>query len=131
MKLYKTTTGPVVEADGRHYALPPTTDWDALLTRDALRAVLADAVRTSGRLLDESAFRRRVILAPVGSQEVWAAGVTYLRSKVARMEESKAAGGGDFYDKVYDAPRPELFFKSMPHKVVGPGHSVRIRRDSK
>jgi 2-dehydro-3-deoxy-D-arabinonate dehydratase len=130
MKLYKTTTGPVVEADGRHYALPET-DWDALLNRDALRAVLADAVRTSGRLLDESAFRRRTLLAPVGSQEVWAAGVTYLRSKVARMEESKAAGGGDFYDKVYDAARPELFFKSMPHKVVGPGQAVRIRRDSK
>jgi len=130
MKLYKTTTGPVVEADGRYFALP-AMNWDELLNRDALRGYLADAVRTSGRLLDESAFRRRVVVAPVGSQEVWAAGVTYLRSKVARMEESKAAGGGNFYDKVYDAPRPELFFKSMPHKVVGPGQNVRIRRDSK
>jgi 2-dehydro-3-deoxy-D-arabinonate dehydratase len=130
MKLYKTTTGPVVEADGRFYALPPV-NWDELVNRDALRAVLADAARTSGRLLDESALKQRVILAPVGSQEIWAAGVTYLRSKVARMEESKAAGGGSFYDKVYDADRPELFFKSMPHKVVGPGQPVRIRKDSK
>jgi 2-dehydro-3-deoxy-D-arabinonate dehydratase len=130
MKLYKTTTGPVVEADGRFYALPPVS-WDELVNRDALRAVLADAVRTSGRLLDESALRQRVILAPVGTQEVWAAGVTYLRSKVARMEESKAAAGGSFYDKVYDADRPELFFKSMPHKVVAPGQPVRTRKDSK
>jgi 2-dehydro-3-deoxy-D-arabinonate dehydratase len=130
MKLYKTTTGLVVEADGRFYALPPV-NWDDLVNRDALRAVLADAVRTSGRLLDESALKQRVILPPVGTQEVWAAGVTYLRSKVARMEESKAAGGGDFYDKVYAADRPELFFKSMPHKVIAPGQPVRIRRDSK
>jgi 2-dehydro-3-deoxy-D-arabinonate dehydratase len=130
MKLYKTMTGPVVEADGRFYALPPT-NWDELVNRDALRAVLADAARTSGRLLDESALRQRAFLPPVGTQEVWAAGVTYLRSKVARMEESKAAGGGDFYDRVYAADRPELFFKSMPHKVVGHGQPVRIRQDSK
>jgi 2-dehydro-3-deoxy-D-arabinonate dehydratase len=75
--------------------------------------------------------KQRVLLPPIGTQEVWAAGVTYLRSKVARMEESKAAGGGDFYDKVYDADRPELFFKSMPHRVVAHGQPVRIRRDSK
>lgn len=68
--------------------------------------------------------------APVGEQEVWASGVTYLRSKAARMEESKDAGGGDFYDRVYDADRPELFFKSTPAKVVGPGGTVNIRRDS-
>src|SRR4051812_43453523 len=130
MKLYKTMSGPVVEDGARFYALPPT-DWDDLVNRDALRAVLADAVRTTGRLLDESAMKQRTILPPVGTQEVWAAGVTYLRSKVARMEESKDAGGGTFYDKVYAADRPELFFKAMPHKVVGHGHPVRIRKDSK
>jgi len=68
--------------------------------------------------------------APIGEQEVWASGVTYLRSKAARMEESKDAGGGDFYDRVYDADRPELFFKSTPAKVVAPGGQVNIRRDS-
>jgi 2-dehydro-3-deoxy-D-arabinonate dehydratase len=130
MNLYKTSGGPVVEADGRFYALPPV-NWDELVNRDALRAVLADAVRHSGRVLDESAVQQRGVLPPVGSQEVWAAGVTYLRSKVARMEESKAAGGGDFYDKVYAADRPELFFKSMPHKVVGHGQFVRVRKDSR
>ena len=69
--------------------------------------------------------------APIGTQEVWAAGVTYLRSRTARMEESKDAGGGTFYDKVYHADRPELFFKGTPHRVAGPGTPVRIRRDSK
>ena len=68
------------------------------------------------------------LLAPVTKQEVWAAGVTYLRSRVARMEES--AGGGSFYDKVYYADRPELFFKATPDRVVGPNGKIRIRDDS-
>jgi 2-dehydro-3-deoxy-D-arabinonate dehydratase len=70
------------------------------------------------------------ILPPIESQEVWAAGVTYLRSKAARMAESDAAGGGDFYDRVYYAERPEVFFKANPHRVVGAGAAVRIRGDS-
>jgi 2-dehydro-3-deoxy-D-arabinonate dehydratase len=61
---------------------------------------------------------------------VWAAGVTYLRSRAARMAESKDAGGGDFYDRVYAAERPELFFKALAHKVVGPGAAVGIRSDA-
>ncbi|WP_437733217.1 fumarylacetoacetate hydrolase family protein [Sorangium sp. So ce1335] len=68
------------------------------------------------------------LLAPLDGQEVWAAGVTYDRSRSARKEES--AGGGDFYDRVYDAERPELFFKALPRLVAGPGAPVRIRRDS-
>ncbi|HWC17743.1 MAG TPA: fumarylacetoacetate hydrolase family protein [Terriglobales bacterium] len=70
------------------------------------------------------------LAAPIGSQEVWAAGVTYFRSRNARMEESKSAGGGDFYDRVYNAQRPEIFFKSTPHRVVGPGGKVAIRSDA-
>lgn len=73
----------------------------------------------------------REFLAPIGAQEVWAAGVTYYRSRTARMAESESAGGGDFYDRVYSAERPELFFKATPHRVVGPEAAVRIRRDSK
>ncbi len=69
------------------------------------------------------------LLAPLGTQEVWAAGVTYQRSREARMEES--ADGGSFYDKVYRAPRPELFFKATPNRVVGPNQPLRIRSDSK
>jgi len=70
------------------------------------------------------------LLAPIEEQEVWAAGVTYFRSRAARMAESESAGGGDFYDRVYSAERPELFFKTTPHRVVGSGAAVRIRRDS-
>jgi len=73
--------------------------------------------------LDEVTF-----LAPMDRQEVWAAGVTYKRSQVARMEESET--GASHYDRVYTAPRPELFFKATPNRVVGPGEPLRIRQDS-
>ena len=68
-------------------------------------------------------------LAPIDQQEVWAAGVTYKRSQVARMEESEH--GASHYDLVYSAPRPELFFKATPHRVAGPDQPVRIRTDTK
>lgn len=68
------------------------------------------------------------LLPPIDRQEVWAAGVTYLRSKVARMEESDFSATA--YDRVYDAERPEIFFKSLPEKAVGPGGAVGIRRDA-
>jgi 2-dehydro-3-deoxy-D-arabinonate dehydratase len=69
-------------------------------------------------------------LPPIQSQEVWAAGVTYLRSREARIEESKDAGGGTFYDRVYAADRPEIFFKATPHRVVGHNGTVHLRSDS-
>lgn len=69
------------------------------------------------------------LLPPVDRQEIWAAGVTYKRSKVAREEES--VGAAQFYDKVYTAPRPELFLKATPERTVGPGADIRVRRDSK
>src|SRR6188472_1175593 len=68
------------------------------------------------------------LLTPVESQEVWAAGVTYFRSKQARMEESEFSATA--YDRVYDAARPEIFFKSLPDKVVSPGEAVGIRTDA-
>ncbi|MGV3531681.1 MAG: fumarylacetoacetate hydrolase family protein [Chthoniobacteraceae bacterium] len=69
-------------------------------------------------------------LAPIQSQEVWAAGVTYLRSRDARIDESKDAGGGTFYDRVYAADRPEIFFKATPHRVIGSGGKLTLRSDS-
>jgi 2-dehydro-3-deoxy-D-arabinonate dehydratase len=69
------------------------------------------------------------LLAPIDQQEVWAAGVTYKRSQVARMEESEA--GASHYDKVYTAPRPEIFFKATPSRVSGPGEPLRVRADSR
>ena len=76
-------------------------------------------------------FNPTTILAPVVNQEVWAAGVTYYRSRNARIEESKEAGGGNFYDRVYAAERPELFFKATGSRVVGPNQAVRIRSDAR
>jgi 2-dehydro-3-deoxy-D-arabinonate dehydratase len=129
MKLYKTAGGVVAEDGGRFYRLQ--SDWDSWLNRPSLAAALRreiDALPDSAAAsqLDESE-----IQAPVGEQEVWAAGVTYFRSRTARMEESQAAGGGTFYDRVYDAERPEIFFKSAGWRVVGPRGEIRIRRDSK
>jgi 2-dehydro-3-deoxy-D-arabinonate dehydratase len=83
----------------------------------------------AGKNLPRVALAGVKLLAPVERQEVWAAGVTYLRSKTARMEESDFSATA--YDKVYAAERPEIFFKSMPEKVVATGDAVGIRRDAK
>jgi len=120
MKLYRTRQGIIVEKHGSQFAVPATS-WDDLLTSPDLAAQL-EAAATPATLTG--------ILAPCVSQDVWAAGVTYYRSRSARIEESKDAGGGTFYDRVYSAPRPELFFKSTGPRVVGTGAEVRIRRDA-
>jgi 2-dehydro-3-deoxy-D-arabinonate dehydratase len=128
MKLIKTLRGPVLEDSG-HLYLVPENDWDALINREDLESVLTE-VMVRASVLKEFDLQRET-LAPIGRQEVWAAGVTYLRSRTARIEESKLSGSGDFYDRVYSATRPELFFKATPSRVAGPGQRVRIRRDSK
>jgi 2-dehydro-3-deoxy-D-arabinonate dehydratase len=127
MKIYKTRQGAVVELDEKFYQLPDA-DWDELINRGQLLQYLKESV---SRLSPLTKFSLAEVLAPIGSQEVWAAGVTYYRSRTARMEESKEAGGGDFYDRVYAAERPELFFKANPHRVAGFGQKVKIRGDSK
>lgn len=124
MLLYRTATGPVLELDGQHYALP-STDWDSLITHEDLPAWLRAQAVTGNKTSPPTQ-----LLAPIGSQEVWAAGVTYFRSRTARMEESKEAGGGSFYDRVYAADRPEIFFKATPHRVIAPGGMMHRRRDS-
>jgi 2-dehydro-3-deoxy-D-arabinonate dehydratase len=105
-----------------------------LLRVDRLCDILhADDPLTSAHRALDSASPLRLqdvaLLAPIDRQEVWAAGVTYKRSREARERES--AGAASFYDKVYNADRPELFFKATPHRVAGPGAGVRIRRDSR
>ena len=99
---------------------------DALFQQENPARWLHDQLATATPVL-----RPEKLLAPIESQEVWAAGVTYLRSRDARMEESKDAGGGTFYDRVYDAARPEIFFKATPHRTVGHGASMRLRADAK
>ncbi|MCG8555575.1 MAG: fumarylacetoacetate hydrolase family protein [Proteobacteria bacterium] len=123
MKLYNTPNGLVLERDGAFDSLG-SLSLDRLLTSEAALDLI-EASRSGATAQPTQ------LLAPVGSQEVWAAGVTYYRSRTARMQESANSGGADFYDNVYSAERPELFFKANPHHVVGPGAAVRIRKDSK
>ena len=125
MKLYRTATGILVEHDGKSYAATGV-DWDGLISSDDLQS----RVMTLLPGLAPAPTGSEPLLAPIGSQEVWAAGVTYFRSRDARMEESKAAGGGNFYDRVYEAERPELFFKATANRVVGHLGKVAIRRDA-
>ena len=129
MKLYKTTGGNIIEHEDVPY-LSTIADWDALINHDNLFSFLQDHIKQLTLIADKEWLHQQKILAPIGTQEVWAAGVTYLRSKVARMEESEQSGGATFYDKVYDAERPEIFFKSNPQRVVGTNSNVRIRKDS-
>ncbi len=126
MKLYNTTNGIFVEEGSRFYPVP-ASGWDELIRSADLHARVNAA--TSGNPI--GAFEPASILAPIVSQEVWAAGVTYYRSRNARIQESKDAGGGDFYDRVYAAERPELFFKATGRRVVGHMGAVRIRSDAK
>ena len=129
MKIYKTTTGIFIESEGSIYP-SEFMSWDSFINQpDLYKSVLA-AVSEKKPLGNKDKLNELDIQPPIQSQEIWAAGVTYTRSRDARMEESKDAGGGSFYDMVYDAERPELFFKATPYRCVGTGDKVRIRKDS-
>jgi 2-dehydro-3-deoxy-D-arabinonate dehydratase len=126
MKIYKTQAGIVIENEAKFY-LVRDENWDDFINDDNL---LEKARKITGTASSAGSELINGVLAPIGQQELWACGVTYLRSKIGRQEESKDAGGGDFYARVYEAERPEVFFKSTPHRVVGPNQKVRIRKDS-
>jgi 2-dehydro-3-deoxy-D-arabinonate dehydratase len=126
MKIYKQGDKAYIVDDGRIYSTD--RDWDQLINRTELHRRLSEELDSFDRMSDldvSDAFD-----PPVGRQELWASGVTYLRSREARVAESKSSGGGDFYDRVYDADRPELFFKAAAHRIVGHTGTVNIRRDS-
>ena len=126
MKLYNTINGIVIEQNEKFYLVKE--DWNTFINNDAVLQKATAAIVTASAI-DKSAIAN--LLPTIGSnQELWACGVTYYRSMVGRQEESKAAGGADFYGKVYEAERPECFFKSTPHRVVGNNGLVRIRKDS-
>jgi 2-dehydro-3-deoxy-D-arabinonate dehydratase len=124
MKIYRTARGLLIEEHTQFHAL--TASFDELVRSEDpssfIPSIRNPTIVAAPRLTD--------LLAPIGSQEVWAAGVTYFRSRSARMEESKDAGGGSFYDRVYSAVRPELFFKATARRVINPGADVRIRTDA-
>ena len=130
MKLYPTSQGIVIESDENLY-LSAQNDWDAYVNRDDLYEAVSAEIKTLTSDASLAELLKTDLLPPIRQQEVWASGVTYMKSREARMEESKDAGGGDFYARVYDADRPELFFKATAARTVGTGADVLIRRDSK
>ena len=125
LKIFRTAQGAVVQKGSASYLLAGF-EWDSLFHE-------ADPIATITKRITGATTHQSPVapLAPTVHQEVWAAGVTYYRSRDARMEESKGAGGGDFYARVYEAVRPEIFYKSSPFRVAGSGTGVRIRKDSK
>ncbi|MCU1247743.1 MAG: hypothetical protein JWQ49_772 [Edaphobacter sp.] len=126
MILYRTAEALFVKHEEHAYPLEGNS-LDALIARPDLHIFLTAAINTTP---PADHLLHLPLLAPVGNQEVWASGVTYYSSRRARIAESKDAGGGDFYDRVYTAERPELFFKAVAHKVAGPNSLVKIRRDA-
>jgi 2-dehydro-3-deoxy-D-arabinonate dehydratase len=129
MHLYKTQTGILIVHEGLFYA-PENVTWDSFINDDQLFRKILSITSRNTPVNKTDVFKEAELLPPIGQQEVWACGVTYYRSKVGRQEESKSAGGSDFYARVYEAERPEIFFKATAHRVVGHLGKVRIRKDS-
>lgn len=131
MRLYKLPSATLLQTDSQ-FLSGPQVDWDSLLAQENLGEYLK-AESKNWKVISETEANQLIssgLLAPMGNQEIWAAGVTYYRSRTARMEESQDSGGADFYDKVYSADRPELFFKATASRVSPPGGIVNIRKDS-
>ncbi len=128
IKVYR-GSGTVVIASGDQVYENPNFSFDAIFEAGDPRAYL-DEMIASGALRTADDLDREEWLPPIGNQEIWAAGVTYYRSREARMEESEQAGGDVFYNKVYEAERPELFFKATPARTRGHGAKIGIRQDS-
>ncbi len=126
MKIYKTKNGSLIEHQDRFY-LEKELSWDELINRSQLYKYLESLVE--GKDAVEVTIASEKLLPPLQSQEIWASGVTYYRSRSARMEESQ--DGGDVYDRVYEAERPELFFKATLARTSGHLDEVYIRNDSK
>lgn len=128
MKVYKTANGAILESEAGIFEVD-IQNWDEFINDDNLFEKIKKLI-ASGSVIKKNFIDENHIQAPVGMQELWACGVTYLRSKVGRQEESQVSGGADFYAKVYEADRPEVFFKATAHRIVGHDKKVRIRKDS-
>lgn len=128
IRLYNTATGIFAYYRDRYYSIEQS--WDEMVNTPELFRSLSKAISTLQPATAAEEAIRSELLPPIGTQEIWAAGVTYFRSKVARMEESEIAGGASFYDMVYEAERPELFFKAIAQRTAGHGQTVYIRKDS-
>jgi 2-dehydro-3-deoxy-D-arabinonate dehydratase len=122
--LYRTPLGVIASRDGEYRQLS-TGSFDEIFAQEKPADWLHSAFINGSRCTEPES-----LLAPIDSQEVWAAGVTYLRSRDARKEESRDTGGGQFYDRVYDAERPEIFFKATKHRVIAPAKPMKLRSDA-
>lgn len=129
MKIYKLKSGILIKQKDSFYLLK-NEEWDSFINDDDLLKKTEKRIASEDPVDPANGLIENELLPPVGSQEIWASGVTYYNSKLGRQEESKEAGGGDFYARVYVADRPELFFKSTGYRCVGAGEAVRIRKDS-
>lgn len=128
MKLFKIKNGLVIQKESLFFMI--NQNWDSFVNDDNLFdkmqkvSLEVNPINNGHKIIEES------LEAPIVSQELWASGVTYFRSKQGRHEESKKTGAADFYQHVYEAERPEIFFKANANRVVGSGKEVRIRKDS-
>lgn len=129
MKLYKTLDGPLVETNGEFHRLT-SVDWDALINRDDLFEYLQGAVKSAPIIADFAEPPIATLLPPIGTQEVWAAGVTYSSGRAAGGALEGEQGAIIFYRHAYHADRPQLFFKAPHYRVAGSGQAIQIRRDS-
>jgi len=129
MKIYKTKSGIIIEK-GSDFRIVDDTKWDEFINDDNLFSKISGEIGSSISAPVAGNLLATELMPPIQNQEVWGSGVTYYSSKIGRQEESKDAGGGSFYAHVYEAERPEIFFKATAHRVVGSGQKVRIRHDS-
>jgi 2-dehydro-3-deoxy-D-arabinonate dehydratase len=126
IKIYHIVEDKCIAEKDKKFKIIKSSFSDVITSNDIAKVVEKEWEKGESTKLND-----HKILAPITSnQEVWACGVTYLNSKIGREEESKDAGGGDFYHRVYFAKRPEVFFKATPSRVVGPHGNVNIRKDS-
>lgn len=129
-KVYRIKCGILIVQGKDHYLIQNVA-WHDFINDDDLYQKITGLVRDTESVHNGEELIRTELLPPIDKQEIWGSGVTYIKSMEARMEESKDVGGGIFYDKVYEAPRPELFFKASAQRTVGSGENVNIRKDSK
>lgn len=130
MKLFRVKQGIVIEDNKSNFYFLQSVSWDEFINDDNLYQKMKSITQSQNATPEAGDLIASSILPPIQSQELWACGVTYFRSKVGRQEEAKAAGGGDFYERVYEAERPEVFFKATSNRIVGYGEKVNIRKDS-
>lgn len=129
MKLYKVKRGIIIEKQGAFYLIKEA-NWDEFINDDNLMGKMNDLTNSMNPYENGLEMIENELEAPIQNQEIWASGVTYYNSKLGRQEESRDMGGGHFYAHVYEAERPELFFKATAHRTVGSGGKVNIRKDS-